>query len=144
MGLALGMVLLSTLADAASVVTARRAATKGMGARVRRGTARGILTARENMASAAMRSGRIGIREEGVDDAEDRCKCERSPKDYSSGLLRNSSAPIGYSVWKRPDFPPSYPDCGVCRPSLVGHSRWSELPRAHLGYHGYLDTYLST
>lgn len=98
------MALLSTLAEAASVVTARRAATMGMEARVRRGTARGILTARENMASAAMRSGRIGVKEEGVDDAEDRCKYERTPKDYSSGLLRNSSAPIGYSVESAPIF----------------------------------------
>lgn len=64
--LAWGMALLSTLADAASVVTARRAATTGMEAegRVRRGTARGILTARENMASAAMRSGRVDVKGE--------------------------------------------------------------------------------
>lgn len=48
-GLTWGTALLSTLADAALVVTALRAAMEEMAGRVRRGTARVTLTARENM-----------------------------------------------------------------------------------------------
>jgi len=49
-----GMAFLSTWAEAASVVTALRAATEGTGARMRRGApARPTLRARENMASGA-------------------------------------------------------------------------------------------
>jgi hypothetical protein len=55
--LAFGTALLSTLADAALVVTDRRAATMGIeGRAVRRGTARGILAALENILSTTMGS----------------------------------------------------------------------------------------
>lgn len=72
---------------------------------MRRGTARGNLTARENMATAMMRSEQLRWEGGGVHVAEERRKDGKS-ENYSSpiDMLRNSSAPIGYSAFSAPIF----------------------------------------
>lgn len=125
--LALGTVLLSTLLLPASVVTLRRAATTGKEARVRRGSARGRRIARENMATATVRSEMVGGGREWTSWKGVKVRWPRNPlfRDMSLSPTRGSSAysaPINGSRWS--------------------HPRWSELRvtaciTRHLGLLGH-------